>query len=326
MTPDPDLRQELLRDMLRLRAVEVRIEDLYHLDQMKTPVHLCIGQEAVAVGVCSALRRDDLVQSNHRSHGHYLAKGGDLDALIAELHCKQTGCSRGFGGSMHLCDPAVGHLGSSSIVGGGIPIGVGMALAQQQRGTDKVAVTFFGDGALDEGVLYESVNFAMLHRLPVIFVYENNGYSVCTPLAVRQAGEALFHRADPKLLASTRVDGNDVEAVRGAALAAVERARAGEGPSFVECRTYRMREHAGAGVDRTGLYRQPDEIAAWEALDPVARYRRHLLAEGVVSQDDLTVMEAEIEREIDDAFAAAAAAPLPDPASLEHHVYTAKEA
>jgi len=297
--------------MLRIRKVELRIESLYPLDEMKTPIHLCIGQEAVAVGVCSVLRKDDLISSNHRGHGHYLAKGGNLQAMIAELYCRETGCSRGRGGSMHLIDASVGHIGSSSIVGGCIPIGVGLGLAIKMQKQDRVSVTFFGDGAADQGVLYESVNFAALKGLPVIFVYENNQYSVCSHVSTRQGGEVLFHAMSPDLVHSFMVDGNSVLEVYEASREAVERARSGEGPSFIECKTYRVRGHAGSGPDTMLGYRTADEVADWEAKCPVTRFRDKLLAERVITEERLADMEHEIEAEINEAFRSARESPLP---------------
>jgi acetoin:2,6-dichlorophenolindophenol oxidoreductase subunit alpha len=301
----------LYRGMLRIRKVQLRIESLYPLDEMKTPVHLCIGQEAVAVGVCHHLRKDDYISSNHRGHGHYLAKGGDLKRLIAELYCRETGCSKGRGGSMHLVETSVGHMGSSSIVGGGIPIGTGLGLAIQMKREDRVSVVFFGDGAADEGVLYESINFAMLKRLPVIFVYENNQFSVCSRVAARQAGEVIFHKTSPDLMQSAKVDGNSVMDVYEAAGRAIERARAGKGPSFIECVTYRMRGHAGAGSDARLGYRTEEEIAQWEARCPVNSFRRQLIEEGTAKETDLSAMEIAIDRGIDEAFRFAQQSPLP---------------
>ncbi len=315
-------KTELLRQMLRIREVELRIESLYHLDQMKTPVHLCIGQEAISVGVCAHLHTEDTVQSNHRSHGHYLAKGGDLRGLIAELHCKETGCTKGRGGSMHLVDTAVGHMGSSSIVGGGIPIGTGMALAYKMQGRRLVSVVFFGDGAADEGVLYESVNYAVLKQLPVIFVYENNGYSVCTSIRERQATENIFHQMPPNKIWSRIIDGNDVGEVYAAAETAVALARSGGGPSFLECKTYRVREHAGAGVDRTCKYRAAEEILRWEQADPVDTFCERLLASGVIDEQRLASMQQAMAVEIDDAFRFAEHSPLPADEELTRYVFS----
>ena len=311
----------LYHDMLRIQKVELHIESLYHLDEMKTPVHLCIGQEAVAVGVCANLNRDDYVSSNHRSHGHYLAKGGDLKAMIAEFYCKETGCSKGRGGSMHLVDVSVGLMGSSSIVGGGIPIATGLALAIKMKGQPRVSVTFFSDGAADEGVLYESVNFAILKRLPVVFVYENNQFSVCSRVSARQWGEVLFHAAPKDKLPSCKVDGNDVLAVYQAARAAVARARAGQGPSFIECETYRLRGHAGAGSDAKLGYRTAEEIAAWEAKCPVVTFRNKLFSEGVITEQEHAGMEKAIDAEIDEAFRFAQESPLPEKNDLLRYLF-----
>ncbi len=312
--------RQLHRQMLRIRLLQQRIESLYHLDEMRTPVHLCIGQEAVAVGVCAALERTDRIQSNHRGHGHYLAKGGELYALVAELYGRESGCSKGRGGSMHLVAPEVGHLGSSAIVGGGIPIGVGQALAARMLGERRVVAVFFGDGAADEGVLYESVRYASLRRLPVIFVLEDNEYSVCSHTRRRHPWAPLFLRADPELLHGAELDGNDVLAVRAATIEAVERARAGQGPSFLWCRTYRIRGHAGSYSDAHIGYRGQDEIDAWSQRCPIARSRERLLAAGV-EPSWFEGLEAQLQAELDEVFARAQEAAFPDPASLGRHVF-----
>jgi len=318
-----DRKRALYRTMLRIRRVQERIEGRYLEDAMKTPVHLCIGQEAIAAGVCLALRPDDSIQSNHRGHGHYLAKGGSLDALIAELHCKATGCSGGFGGSMHLIDVSVGHLGSSSIVGGGIPIGTGIGLAMRLGGGDRVSAVFFGDGAAEEGVLYESLNFAMLRRLPVIYVLEDNGWAVCSPRQARQTGDNVFLRgADPGRLFTARLDGNDALVVHAAAEAAVARARSGAGPSLLVCDTYRMLGHAGCRAQEPTGYRDPGELAAWEARCPVSLLRDRLVAEGLLGAADEAAMEQDIAAEIDRAFAFAEQSPLPLDSDLSKHLFS----
>ena len=322
MNPPADTRKVLFRSMLRIRRVQERIDAEYLHDRMKTPVHLCIGQEAIAVGVCAALRKDDYIQSNHRSHGHYLAKGGDLKKLIAELHCRTTGCSRGHGGSMHLVDVSVGHLGSSSIVGGGIPIGVGLGLAAKMRGEDKVSVTFFGDGAADEGILYESVNFAMLKRLPVIFVLEDNKWAVCSHRNSRQCQDNVFLRgADPDLLFAVKIDGNDLSAIHAKAQASVERARSGRGPSFMICDTYRIPGHAGCRKQDPEGYRDTGEIEKWWKKCPVDTERRILLESGLMSEHELGEMEAEIRAEIEEAFQFALSSPLPTAGDLHKHLF-----
>ena len=316
------LLRRLYFEMLRIRRVQLRIESLYHLDEMKTPIHLCIGLEAIAVGVCVNLRPTDYISSSHRSHGHYLAKGGDLKALIAELYCRETGCSRGRGGSMHLVDTAVGHMGSSSIVGGVIPIGTGLALASMLKGEDRVSVVFFGDGAADEGVLYESANFAMLKRLPVIYIYENNQYSVCSHISARQAGELVFHSVPRRLMATSIVDGNNVLDVYAAARKAVKKARDGRGPSLVECRTYRVRGHAGSGSDEKLGYRSAEEIRAWEAKCPVSRLQAKLLDDCVIGRGEMLEMERRIDDEIDEAFRFAQQSPLPAAEDLERYLFS----
>lgn len=312
---------DLFYQMLRIRKVQLRIESLYLKDEMKTPIHLCIGQEAVAVGVCHALRKDDYVASNHRGHGHYLAKGGDLKAMIAELHCKETGCSKGYGGSMHLVDTAVGHLGSSSIVGGCLPIGTGLALAAKMRKIDRLCAVFFGDGAADEGVLYESLNFAMLKKLPVIYVLENNQWSVCSHVSSRQPGENIFHKASPELLLTRKIDGNDVLTVYEIASEAVERARNGMGPSFIECITYRILGHAGCAAQEPEGYRDGDEVEAWKHRCPITSFRETLLREKVLSEEKSRAMEEQIDAEIDRAFAFAKESALPAKENLHEYLY-----
>jgi len=312
---------DLYYDMLRIRMVQLRIESVYLQDEMKTPIHLCIGQEAIAVGVCAALQKDDYISSNHRSHGHYLAKGGELKAMIAELHCKKTGCSKGFGGSMHLIDVSVGHLGSSSIVGGGIPIGTGLGLAIKMRGSKQVSAIFFGDGAADEGVLYESINFAMLKKLPVIYILENNQWSVCSHISARQAGENIFHRASPDLLFTKKINGNDVLEVYGAANQAVKRARNGLGPSFIECETYRILGHAGCRSQEPKGYRDQKEVKYWEEKCPLKNFAELLRNEGMLTEDKLNAMKHQIELEIDDALAFAIESPLPTEEDLYKYLF-----
>ena len=289
---------------------------------MKTPIHLCIGQEAVAVGVCAALKREDYVQSNHRGHGHYLAKGGDLKAMIAELHCRETGCSKGRGGSMHLIDTSVGLLGSSSIVGGGVPIGTGLALASSMQKDGRVTATFLGDGAADEGTLYESVNFAMLKSLPVIYVLENNEWSVCSHVSARQKGPNIFHAASEESLFTARIDGNDVLSVFRTVKEAVDRARAGNGPAFIECSTYRVRGHAGSHSDAHLGYRSEGDIRVWEEGGcPLDRFWTWLVENMAATESERAEMEHEIDAEIHAAFAYAQASPLPGEEDVSLYVF-----
>ncbi len=317
----PDKLRQLYYEMLRIRRVQLKIESLYHLDDMKTPIHMYIGQEAIAAGVCAHLGKEDYISSNHRGHGHYLAKGGSLKRLVAELYCRETGCSKGRGGSMHLVDTSVGHMGSSSIVGGGIPIGTGLSLSIQMKGQGRVSVVFFGDGAAEEGVLYESVNFAILKQLPVIYIYENNQYAVCSQISARQRGEIIFHQTNPADMFVKVVDGNSVLDVYQAAGMAVERARAGDGPSFIECKTYRLRGHAGAGSDVHLGYRPSEEISLWEARCPVADFRKRLLQNGDMTAGDDEFMEKEIADEIDEAFLFAQTSPLPKGEEVEKYLF-----
>lgn len=320
-----DLNSELLRrlyyEMLRIRLLQLRIESHYLENEMRTPVHLYIGQEAVAVGVCAHLNRADYINSSHRSHGHYLAKGGNLKALVAELYCRETGCSKGRGGSMHLVEVSVGHYGSSSIVGGGIPIGTGMGLSIKMKKQSRVSVIFFGDGAADEGVFYESVNFAILKKLPVFFVLENNHYSVCSHVSSRQASDNPFHAMPRELLLTGKVDGNDVVEVYRTAGEAVQRARNGLGPSFIEYRTYRLRGHAGVPSQDAQGYRTCEEVEKWEARCPVKAMQQKLLETGVISPAEIDAMKKRIEDELDDAFSTARKDRLPPKEDLHHYLF-----
>lgn len=321
MLPTAKEKLQLFRTMLRIRRVQERIESEYMQDEMKTPVHLYIGQEAIAAGVCACLRDTDAVNSNHRSHGHYLAKGGDLNAMMAELFCKATGCSGGYGGSMHLVDVAHGNMGTSAIVGGGIPIGTGQGLAFKMQGLDNVSVVFFGDGAADEGTFYESLNFALLKQLPVIYVMENNGWAVCSPTATRHSGDNVFHAGAGDRLFTAKVDGNEPEQVFAATAKAVARARAGEGPSFIECVTYRILGHAGCLQQDPKGYRDPAEVEAWRERCPVHAYQQTLLAQGLLSEAGLAELEAELAAEIDAAFAFARQSPLPAADALNKNLF-----
>lgn len=320
----PAEAQELYRLMFLIRQVQLKIEDLYHLDEMKTPVHLCIGQEAIAVGVCCALRKDDYVFSNHRGHGHYLAKGGNLKAMIAELYCRETGCSRGRGGSMHLVDTAVGLMGSSSIVSGGIPLAVGAALASKLKGDNRVAVAFFGDGAVDEGVLYESVNFALLKDLPVLFVCENNFYSVCSPTNNRHSFDNIYQRFSGMGLPGYRVDGTDVVGVHQLARKLVKAARLGEGPSFVEARAYRWRGHAGAGPDVNLGYRTQEELDQWLQFCPVETYKQRLINSGIMDREQIAAVDVLNKRQVEEAFEYAQKSPLPDGNDVKKYLFSSR--
>jgi len=302
--------------------IEEKIADLYHEQEMRCPVHLSIGQEAVAAGVCATLSRDDCVLSNHRSHGHYLAKGGNLKAMMAELYGKVTGCSHGKGGSMHLVDMSAGFLGATPIVGSTIPIAVGVALGSVMRGEQRVTVVFFGDAATEEGVFHESVNFAALKKLPVIFVCENNFYSVYSPLSVRQPeGREIFELAKGHGIESYQGDGNDVVDVYRLAEQAVRKAREGGGPTFLEFKTYRWREHCGPCYDNDLGYRTEGEFLQWKQCCPIEKLKERMLADGIFSKEDIDSMVGVLEAEIEDAVRFAKESPFPEEHLLLKDIY-----
>lgn len=297
---------------MRIRCAEETLADLYKEQEMRTPTHFSIGQEAVAVGVCAALDRDDVVYSGHRCHAHYLAKGGDLLGMVAELYGREIGCARGRGGSVHLNDPAAGVIASSAILGQTMAAAVGSALAFKLDGFERVAVSFFGDGTVEEGIFHESLNFAVVKKLPVLFVCENNGFSTHTRLDVRQpTGIEIHQRARSYGMPSRLVDGNDVFAVHEAARGTVEAIRKGEGPVFLECTTYRWREHVGPLWDYDKGYRTKEEVDAWIVRCPIKRATERLVSEGVCHPEDVRAMQRECQDEVDRAVAAAKAAPFP---------------
>ncbi len=318
---DPETRVELYRQMLRIRRIEEEIARRYADQQMRCPVHLSVGQEAAAVGACSVLRATDPIVSTHRCHGHYLAKGGDLHAMIAEIHGKVTGCCSGRGGSMHLFDQEAGVLASVPIVGGNVPLAVGAALAAKQTRRPDVAVAFFGDGAFEEGVVHESANFAGCHQLPVVFFLENNRYSVYTPLAQRQPERSLLAFAEAHGLDAAAVDGNDVLAVRAVMASAVARARRGDGPSLIVADTYRFLEHCGPADDDALGYRPEGELAEQLERCPIALFEAELREAGELDLTTIDAFERAIEDEVAAAFAAALAAPSPAAETATELVY-----
>jgi len=305
----------LYRKLLLIRRVEEEIARIYPSDKIKSPVHLSIGQEAVAVGVCDPLRRDDVVSGTYRSHASYIAKGGDLRALFAELYGKDTGCARGKGGSMHLVDMNQYVLGTSAVVGTTVPVAVGYALALRREGKGRVVVAFFGDGATEEGVFYESLNFAALHRLPVLFVCENNFLAIHTPIEKRWATRRLCERVQTYGIPAQQVTDSDVLQIRQFAIEALGSMRERGGPSFIECHTYRWREHVGPREDYDDGYRSRDELVRWQAKDQVLTIGSRLAAGEKLS------IEAEIEREVADAIQFAETSPFPDSKELYTHVF-----
>ena len=309
----PELEKSLLHQMKRIRFVEEEIARRYPEGKMRCPTHLSIGQEAVAAGGGFALRRDDLAVSGHRAHAHYLAKGGNLPAMIAEIYGKATGCARGKGGSMHLIDETVGFKGSTAIVGGTVPVGVGLAYAIKIKGGDQVSCVFLGDAVAEAGVFFESINFAALKNLPVLFVCENNLYSVYSPLKVRQPQGRRIHRMVEGMgVASAAGDGNDAIGVYKLVSRAISEIRLGGGPRFLEFETYRWREHCGPFYDNDLGYRTEAEFQEWKAREPIGRLESDLLRRGVITPSDIEPMEADIEREIAHAFDFAEASPFPE--------------
>lgn len=319
--PD-DVLKNLYRIMIRIRKVELKIAELYHEDEMKTPIHLCIGQEAVSAGVCASLNTDDYVFSNHRGHGHYIAKGGDIKTLIAELYNRETGCSRGHGGSMHLIDTSVGLLGSSSIVGGGIPIATGAALASLLKNDKRVSIVFFGDAAVEEGVIYESINFAKLKNLPVVYICENNLYAVFTHLSKRQPKDDIYRRFDGLSIPGYRIDGNNVLEVYRTAKNAIINARSGGGPSFIECRTYRLNDHHGTSSGVEVGYRTEKEVDEWVKRCPVENFERFLIDQKVITPIKIEKLKADIDREVGEAFKFAQSSPSPTENEVMNYLYT----
>jgi pyruvate dehydrogenase E1 component alpha subunit len=320
-TPD-EVARPMLFGIMRVRLIEERIRTLYAEQDIRCPTHFSIGQEAVAVGVCAHLRRDEQITSAHRSHAHYLAKGGDLKAMLAELYGKATGCAAGKGGSMHLIDRAAGFLGAVPIVGSTIPIGVGAALASVLQGDPLLTVIFFGDAATETGVFHESLNIAALHQLPVVMVCENNLYSVLSPLSVRKPEDReIVQLARGHGVFNGRADGNDADAVYALAGEAIARARSGQGPAFLEFTTYRWLEHCGPLDDRHLGYRPPGEYEAWIARDPLRLYAERLRERGLVTAVDLDRMAREITDEIADAVAFAQSSPFPTRDQLAADVY-----
>jgi TPP-dependent pyruvate/acetoin dehydrogenase alpha subunit len=315
--------RKLLYEMMRIRLVEEKICDLYSEQQMRCPVHFCVGQEAIPVGVCANLNNSDYVFGGHRSHGHYLAKGGCLKSMIAELYGKVDGCSGGKGGSMHLIDLNAGFLAATPIVGSTVPIAVGAALGSVLKQEPRVTVVFFGDAVVEEGVFCESLNFAALKKLPIVFVCENNGFSVYSPLKVRQPPERpIFKIAEAHGVRSLQSDGNDVREVFELSKSAVEKARSGQGPSFLEFATFRWREHCGPSYDDDLHYRDKLECEIWLERCPVKMFSDQLCEELIISHQEIKQTERIILSEIEEAVLFAKQSPFPSSDSLCSDIYS----
>ncbi|MDX6597703.1 MAG: acetoin:2,6-dichlorophenolindophenol oxidoreductase subunit alpha [Gaiellales bacterium] len=318
MTAEAGQALGTLREMLRIRRFEEHVGDLYARGEIPGIAHLSIGQEAVAVGICGELAADDYITSTHRGHGHCLAKGAEPGRMFAELLGRSAGYCRGKGGSMHIADPATGNLGANAIVGGSMAIATGAALSSKLRKSRQVAVCFFGDGALNQGLLHESMNMASLWNLPVVYVCEHNHYGEYTSTEEATAG-VISRRGEALGVHTDVVDGMDVEAVSGAARGAVARARAGEGPSFLICETYRYFGHGMSDRDRA--YRTRDEEQEWRSRDPIERYQATALARESVTEALISELRGAIDAEMEVAIEFARQSPEPGVEEVSTHVY-----
>jgi len=322
MTLSKQAAIRLYHSMLQIRYTEETIATRYSEWKMRCPTHLSTGQEAVAAGVCSALRKDDFVMSTHRAHAHYLAKGGNLNRMIAEIYGKATGCTSGKGGSMHLIDKGVGFMGSTSIVANTIPLAVGLGLSIALNKTKQVSCVFFGEGATEEGVFYESINFAVLKKLPVLFICENNLYSVYSPLNVRQPE----HRKISEMVRGFGIptdigDGNNVVEVYSKIKKAVNKIRRGSGPVFFEFSTYRWREHCGPNYDNDIGYRTVNEFEKWKKQDPIRKIENFFSDNKLYSANQINTAHEIAKRKVNEAFEFAEKSPFPDSGTAYENLY-----
>jgi len=312
----------ILKKMILIRRFEERVAVLAENREFQDPVHLYVGQEAIASSVCEALNHQDYAYSTHRSHGHYLAKGGDVKKLMAEIFCKETGCSRGRGGSMHVIDRLVGFMGSSPIVGGTISIAVGSGLSAKMNRKGQVSVAFFGDGATDEGVFYESVNFAMIHKLPVIFVCENNRFSTHLPDFVRQSNPDVADRVAGFRINARRVNGNSPEEIFSVVSEMVDKARKGEGPSLIECMTYRWLSHVGYWKDLDVGFRKKTDVEHWMERCPIRQLSEQMITRGMLTRPELEEMERAAVAIVEESVEFARSSKSPDPAAIAEGLFS----
>jgi len=318
------LLEGFYRAMVRIRACEESLVEPIQDRDVRCPCHLYSGQEAVAAGICAALDDQDYIFGNHRSHGHYLAKGCDMSELVAEIYGCEAGCSLGRGGSMHLIDPQKGMLGAAPIVAGTISLAMGAALAASIRGDNRVAVTFFGDGATGEGVLYECLNFAALKKLPMVFICENNFYATHMPVRECRVENSIYRVGEPFCMPSYSIDGNDVLSVYETGKMAVDRCRKGEGPVFIECQTYRFRGHVGPDDNIQGCHtdiRPREEVDSWLQKDPIKRFEHYLLSNKLIEKRVLDTIEQEAQEEVARAHRFAKSSPHPDRKDLCAYVF-----
>jgi pyruvate dehydrogenase E1 component alpha subunit len=308
----------MLSKMLEIRFFEEKVFELYAQNLVPGTIHLYLGEEAVAVGVCTALNKDDYITSTHRGHGHCIAKGADLNRTMAEILGKKTGYCKGKGGSMHIADFSIGMLGATAVVGAGIPIAVGAGLSAKLKKTDQVVACFFGEGASNQGTFHESINMASIWKLPVIFVCENNLYAMGTRQSTVMAIENVADRAVAYGIPGVVVDGNDVLAVYEATQRAVERARKGEGPTLIECKTYRHKGHSRVDPAK---YRPKEEVEEWLAKDPIKRFKEKLLQTNTLTEAEIQQIEKEVSAEIEEAVKFAMESPYPAPEEALEDVY-----
>jgi len=308
LTPPKTKLVEMYRKMLEIRHFEERVFDLYGQNLVPGTIHLYAGQEAVAVGVCANLRKDDYITSTHRGHGHCIAKGARLDKTMAEILGKKTGYCKGKGGSMHIADFSIGMLGATAVVGAGLPIAAGAGLSIKLKGTDQVVACFFGEGASNQGTFHEGINMASVWKLPVIFVCENNLYAMGTRQSIVMAIENIADRAVAYGILGVVVDGNDVLAVYEATQKAVERARKGEGPTLIECKTYRHKGHSRADP---ATYRPKEEVQGWLRKDPILRFKEKLLEMQIITEKEADHIQQETAKAVEDAVKFAIESPFP---------------
>ena len=315
-----EISYDLYYRMQRIRSVEEEIAKRYKEEKMRCPVHLSIGQEAVSAGFSLAVEKNDFAVSTHRGHAHYLGKGGSLRSMIAEIYGKSTGCSNGKGGSMHLIDLDVNFIGTSAIVGNSIPVGVGLALSAKLKKTDQISCIFLGDGAVEEGVFYESLNYSALKKLPVLYICENNLYSVYSPLSVRQPeGRSITKMVESIGVSSEYVDSQDVSNIYKKLKEKMDIIRNNEGPQFLEFSTYRWREHCGPNYDNDIGYRSEKEFDQWKEKDPIISARQDLIDNKLLSK-----IHEDINKEIIDAFEFAEASPFPDQKEAYEGVFSSE--
>ena len=319
--------KELLMDiylvMNQIRGFEEKALQFFQEDKLRGSVHLYIGQEAIAAAVIALLTDQDYITSTHRGHGHGIAKSRDLKRAFAELMGKETGFCKGRGGSMHICDLDKGNLGANAIVGGGLPIAVGGALAQKMRGVNNVTVTFFGDGASNQGTFHESLNLASVWKLPVVFICENNGFGISVPASQSTSVEDVSVRASGYNMPGRTIDGNDVIEILDTFSECLERARAGQGPSLIEVKTYRWKGHWTGDPE---VYRTREEVESWVAKCPIKRLKQYLLENKLATENELTLIEQQAEHEVQEAVDFAAASPEPDPSTVLDDVFADEEA